>query len=124
MFISAFWLDGFIQHQASCLGRFFKEFQKLFVRGWIVVFSRGVCQKNQTSRREEWHSIDGVVQVIFTHGTRVKTSGVHISTSGVGEIRLKVFELARDSKLIVAEEEVDVGHEFTCRRRAKGPLTP
>src|SRR3990170_6673165 len=110
MFIGFSRFDGFIQHQARCLRRLFKESKKLFARGWIAVFSRGICQKHQTSLREEWHGIDSIVQIVFAHGTRIKTRAVNSCAGGVREIRLKVFELARDGEFVVAEEEINVGH--------------
>ena len=71
-----------------------------------------VCNEHQSLRCKKRHRIDRIVEVILGHGTRFETSRVHIRRSGVGELGLEVFELARDGKFVVAVQEEDGGHGF------------
>ena len=100
-----------------CVWRFLDVFKKLFARGGVVIFRRGIRQIHQSSLGKEWHGIDRVVQIVFVHRTCVEASGVHVRAGGIREAGLKFLELARDGEFVVAEEEVDVGHEFLTTKR-------
>src|SRR6266508_1437062 len=111
MFFNIPRLNRFIHRQTRCFWCFRNKLKKFLSCGWIVILCRGICEQYQTSLRQERHGINRVVQVVFVHRTRLEARRVHVRAGWVRKIGIKLFELTCDGEFVIAEEEVEIGHE-------------